>query len=54
MILKFGIALQGWIADGWETFTDVLGFEGRGEGTWKWQMPTSSETVTEPTAPPAT
>jgi len=49
-ILKFGQMLQGWMAQGWQTFTSVLGFEGHGDGEWIWQMPASSTPVSEPDA----
>jgi len=48
MVLRFGNLLQSWIAQGWQTFTSVLGFEGEGTGAWVWQMPASSTAVNEP------
>jgi hypothetical protein len=52
MLLRFGRYLKALTVEGWETFTEFLGFEGHADGAWRWEMPVSSTQlppVAEPT-----
>lgn len=51
MLLRFARYLKALVVEGWERFTEFLGFEGHADGAWKWEMPTSSQQtpVAEPT-----
>jgi len=52
VLLRFSRYLNALISEGWESFTEFLGFEGHADGAWRWEMPNTSTqlpTVAEPT-----
>lgn len=52
-LLRFARYLKALVLEGWESFTEFLGFEGHADGAWIWEMPSSGQTtpVAEPTLP---
>jgi hypothetical protein len=52
VLLRFSRYLNALISEGWESFTEFLGFEGHADGAWRWEMPNTSTQlppVAEPT-----